>query len=123
MQRAGGAGKFKSTMRDLSDSEDNYNAFDDSVSSVDKSPTKGETQNGANNDLSFSTEDLNDSILGGLAGSTRKLSSSVRLPSARGSSGGSSSEQGRATSQFPSESDGEDVGESAGILLLSPPFL
>lgn len=85
--------KFKSTMKDFSDSEDNSNNFDDSVSSSG-SPIKGSRGYGNYDDslspisdkgigvispqkgnpllenISFASDDLDDSILGGLVGGT-----------------------------------------------------
>ena len=86
--------KFKSTMKDFSDSEDNSNNFfDDSSSSVGlQSPVKGGGRPGAFDDslspmsdraggasphkanllenVSFASDDLDDSILGGFARGT-----------------------------------------------------
>ena len=110
--RVAGQGKFKSTMRDLSDSEDNYNAFDDSMSSTG-SPmgikNQRPRQAALEAEISFSAEDLDESILGRLAGSSR-ASHYDKLPVARGSQ----SEQDASTQKLSvSESDEENAADGS----------
>ena len=135
--------KFKSTMKDLSDSEDNYNPFDDSMSSAGSPPAKTSSSSspspkvGSNimQNVSFSNEDLDDSILGGLSGRSKDSTSAAKSATTQGTyktsdvpesddeydeKGGNKSSYG-STKPPPSLPSSPETGNSGGGFI--PSFL